>query len=206
MGVNEQQQQHKLESVSQQQSSPDYLNQATEGVLNQLKIEQEISKNHLEEIKFLKEQLEVKENDIKGFKLSEQNFELEREKLRKMLIEAEESSRAAQSNEISELNEKIRNFDELTREIESKKSEIQFLYDELNIKFNDQELVISKKYKDLVDSLEFQVEEQKVQLNDLQAVKEKNLEDFNRKIREMEENREELKKQNSDLVSLFLFF
>ena len=88
------------------------------------------------------------------------------------------------------------------KQSDSKRSEIQFLFDELNIKFNDQESVISKKYKELVDSLEFTVEEQKVQLNDLQALNEKNLEEFNRKIEEIDENRdEESKKLNANLVN-----
>jgi hypothetical protein len=211
LGVNEQK--TELESSLQSSSNPDYLNQATEGILNQLKIEQEISKNHLEEIKFLKEQLEIKENDIKEFKLNENNFQVEREKYRKSLNEIEETAKQNCSNEISELNEKIRDFErkneqnktsleDALRQSESKRSEIQFLFDELNIKFNDQESVISKKYKELVDSLEFTVEEQKVQLNDLQVLNEKNLEEFNRKIKEIDENRdEESKKINANLVN-----
>ena len=201
------------EQQQQQPQEPDYLNQATEGILNQLKIEQDISKNHLVEISFLKEQIEVKENEIKNFKESEQNFEIEREKYRKSLndFELELGGKAMQSSLIDELNEEIKRFEqqirsfdenrvkneELLSESESKRSELQFLFDELSIKFSDQEASITKKFKEQIDSLEFTIEEQSVNLNDFQVLNEKN----EAKIRELEESLEEYKKANADFVS-----
>jgi hypothetical protein len=229
-----------------------YLNQATEDMIKQLHIEQDISKNHLEEIKFLKEQLDFKENEVKSFIKNEQAFDVEREQFRKSLdeieIELKNEKRIAEENcrlreqlkffedeneklkflcdendanksdfeiKIRELEEEKVRFEVLYKKIEAglveseaKKSELQFLFDELNIKFNEQEINIGKKFKEHIESLEFTVEEQKVQLVDAQSTSGRNNEDFSCKIKTVEENNQvlekellDVKKANVDLVS-----
>lgn len=130
-------------------------------ILKQLELQKEISKNHLEEIKFLKEQLDTLNIEVKQLRLGEEVYLKEKQDLTKNLDEIENqltlAKKEAQENVQlrdklksleTDLESKVKNdqttieklkadLNELNNKLqisENQKSELEFVYEEANAK------------------------------------------------------------------------
>lgn len=187
----------KQSSTSVLHQSESFINEATENLLKQLRLEQEVSKNRSEEINFLKEQNE---------KLK---FELE-EKL-SLDAQLEQAQKDVQDfvslkEKITQLEAQIKTDENEKSNLQTKLTDIEFLYNELQIKQSDQEkqieATLGTSYKETIDSLEFQLEEQKISAQEL-TNKIKTIEDENKRlenqVKETQETKDNIAKQLEDL-------
>ena len=107
---------------------------------------------------------------------------------------------------------RIKELEDSLKQSESKKSEIEFLFDELSVKVDEQrksiEDALAKKYTEQIESLEFALEENKIDKQDLESAT-ASLKELKQKLKTVEETNtlldkqlEELKNENSIMVSL----
>jgi len=168
-------------------------------LLKQLQLQKDICKNHLEETKFLKEQIDILNIDLKQLRLGEEVYAGEKQELKKSLSELE----TQYNTKISELNQEINLKDEKLNVLET--SLRKFEQENEDLKKND--LVVNKLNADLADlsnrlsqsernksDLEFLNEEHKVKIGELNA----KLDDLDAKLSEKTKELNSLKLSSTE--------
>lgn len=228
-------------SLSKHDSSVSSNHEEENLVLKQLKLQQDISKNHLEEIKFLKEQIDTLNIDLKQLRLGEEVYSQEKRDFKKIIEERENELSLAKkgADECFSLKESIKELEAKLKFVndesetsknkwtaminglnarlqssETQRSEIEFLYEESSVKLGDLNSKLEEKEKEIGqlkneigsckqslsmlntsqanDDLEFSLEEQKVQVQELES-----------KLSSMQlAHKDELKKLNDTIIDL----